>query len=208
MLEVVARIVLSQSRDVIQNFSGWQNCFEADAVGMQGIVADEVDSTGIGGEVSADLTRTFGAEVERHGIPDFMQIILHILQNSARLGGDDPVRLVKIQDLVHISHAQNDLIKDGVGASDQPSVAALWDESQLLLIAVFKNGSYLFIGFGLEHQFTLPDELLGPVSVRSLNLVGICDHAALVKYLLKKREVRITKYFEVFVALNVDLRTE
>lgn len=175
---------------------------------MQRVVADEVNSTGVGREVSADLTRAFGAKVERHGIADFVQIILHILQNSARLCGDDAVRLVETQDLVHISHAQNDLIKDGVGASNQSSVAALRDESQFLFVAVFEDRSYLFIAFGLENQFTLTNKLLGPVSVRSLNLICICDHAALVEYLLKKCEVRITKYFEVFIALNIDLRAK
>ncbi len=61
MFKIIPSIVLPEVSNVIQHRAIGQHHLQADGVGVQGVVPDEVDAAGVGREVAADLAGTLGA---------------------------------------------------------------------------------------------------------------------------------------------------
>jgi hypothetical protein len=55
MLEVIACVVFSKGCDVVKDFSIWKDDLESDAVCVEGIVPNEVNSTCVCSEVASNL---------------------------------------------------------------------------------------------------------------------------------------------------------
>ena len=160
---------------------------------------DEMDATSVGRQVPSDLAGALGAKIERHHVTNISQVVLHVKQDSSRLCRDYTICLIKPQNLVHAAHVEDHLVKDRVGAADKARVATLGYNCDLLLVAIFKNLSDLFVALGLQHQFGLSLVLFGPILIVWLNHRWVSDHRC---DLLKEADVFVPQDLELGVSCD------
>ena len=151
MLQISSSVILAQSGHIVEDCAICQHGSQTDAVRVQRVVADKLDTAGIGRQISADEAGTFGAEVERHLVAANFRVVLHIAKNAASLSAHNAVGLIETENAVHSRSADDNLVMDGHRSTDEASAATLRDNSQLALVAVAKNCAHIGCVGGLDH---------------------------------------------------------
>ena len=103
-----------------------------------------MDPSGMGGDVPADLTRAFCAQVERRLYVVFFNVLLEILQNDAGLCCDDIALFVEVENFVHFFHRNDDLVVDRDAPAHEARVPALRHDGQIMRVAVLHDLRDLF----------------------------------------------------------------
>lgn len=117
LLEIKARVVLPQLAQVVENCSVWKHGFNAEDGAVEGAVAEETETTGVAGDVAANVAGAFGAEVEREDVALLGEEFVGGLEDHAGVGDEDTGGGVEGADLVHGVEGEDDFVKDGDAAT-------------------------------------------------------------------------------------------
>ena len=177
MLQISASVVLPESCHIIENCAIGEDSGQSHTVRVKRVMPDELDATGVRGEVASDEAGAFGSEVKRHFVAADLCVVLDIAEDAASLGRDDTVALVEADDAVHALSVHDDLIVDRDRATNEASPATLRDDCKLARVAVFKDGADFLSCLRLQHEGRSALIFLCPVSVVNVKCFFVCYHA-------------------------------
>ncbi|CRK12468.1 hypothetical protein BN1708_010508 [Verticillium longisporum] len=170
LLEVVARVVLAQRAEVLDDGAVGQDGLEAEDVAVQAAVAQQTQAAGVGGHVAADVARALGSEVEGEDVALLGEELVGRLENDAGVDDERAADVVKRLNLVHAAHVDDDLVEDGDRAANEAGVAALGHDGKLVVVAVLEDLADLLRRGRLEQELALAAVLAHPVLVESLEV--------------------------------------
>ena len=189
VFQVGSRVVLAQRGHVVQHGAVCQDRCQSDAVGVERVVPNELDSARVGGQITPDKARALGTEVKRHLVAAHLGVVLHIAQNAPSLHADNPVGLIEAQNAVHALRIEDDLVVDRHRAAYEPSAAALRHDCQFALVAVGKNGADIGRVLRLEHHRRATLVFLCPICVVNIELLFIGDHSFVPNHPFKELHI-------------------
>lgn len=184
VLQVVPRVVLQVRDGVAAQVEdpppGRQDDLDAHHVGMQTPVPVVVDPTGIGGDVSADLARPLGPQVDGDEGYGVCGKVLQGVQDAPRVGPQNAAprpaaaaataaAALKAVDPVHLLQRQDHLVADGDAPPHQPRVSALRDDPYPPLVAVRQHPGHLVGRLGSDHHRGTAPVVFRPVDVVSVH---------------------------------------
>ena len=88
-------------------------------------IAENIDTTGIGGQISTDLATAFCGETEWEKSVGVASLGLKICEDTTCLNGHRIVDGIKVPDSLQAFKAENNLIGLGHSASTEPGIASL-----------------------------------------------------------------------------------
>ena len=80
-------------------------------------------------QISTDVARTLGTQIERNFIAEFAEMLIEILQDATSLATQNWAYFIEGFYFVEFLGANNNLVKDGNAASHKTSIPALGDNS-------------------------------------------------------------------------------
>jgi Na+-translocating ferredoxin:NAD+ oxidoreductase RNF subunit RnfB len=98
-----------------------------------------------------------------------MEVRMKVLENASCLACQNAIWLIEINDLVHSTKAQHNLIEDWLGTSNETCVSSLWNNSKLSLVTVRKNRADFISCLGSQNKLWLAMILLSPIRIISLD---------------------------------------
>ena len=189
VFQVGSRVVLAQRGHVVQHGAVRQDCRQSDAVGVERVMPNELDTARVGGQITPDEAGALGTQVERHFIAAHLGVVLHIAQYATSLGTDNPVGLIEAQNAVHALRVEDDLVVNWHRATDEPRAATLGHDCQFALIAVGKNGADIGRILRLEHHRRASLVFLSPICVVNIKLLFVGDHSLVANHPLKELHI-------------------
>jgi hypothetical protein len=132
-----------------------------------------------------------------------MKVVLHVTQNGSSFGRDDSVTFIETFDCVHQAHVQDDFIEDWLAATHKSSIATLWNNGQSLVVTIFKNSRNFLVGLRLEHELTLPLELLSPILIAARKVICIRDDLIFLEDRIEETDIFVSQCCKTTTPLHI-----
>jgi hypothetical protein len=168
LLQVITSVVLYDLRPQVEHLAVRQHCLEPEDVRAEGTVLDHVLPAGVGRGVAADHAGALSAQVERGLAALCLEELIESLEDHSRLDSSDRAHGVELLDTVHVSEAEDDLVKDRDAATDETGVTALRDDCQFALVAVLEYLRHLLRILRAEEQLRVSFNHFGEAKVIGL----------------------------------------
>ena len=152
VLEVSSCVIFSHRGHVIQNSAIGQDCSQADAIRMERVVTDELDTACVRSKVTANEAGALGSEVQRHLIATNLGVVLNVTKDAASFCTHDTIRLVESENAIHALCIQDDFVMNGHRSTNKACAAALRDDGKLALVAIGQDRTNIGSVLWLEHD--------------------------------------------------------
>ena len=123
---------------LINDSSVGKNDFQADTISVHTTLLDELDSTGVCGQIAAYLTAALRAKIQWHHITAIFRVVLQSLQNGTSLRPQNALGRIEPVNRIHLFGADDDLVVERDATADKPGVAALRHDRNHAIVAVLK----------------------------------------------------------------------
>ncbi|MNT18903.1 hypothetical protein D3C72_1541310 [compost metagenome] len=175
--EVIAGIVLGQTVVQFQHLALAGHHLQPDHPFAGHAVAHDLDASGVGGDIAADLAAAAGGKIHRVVQAVGQRVLLQRLGDHPRLAAHGAANLVQLQDRVHALERHHQLAVARHRAAGQAGAAAGRHQRELLALRPAHQRHHFVHRFREQHRGGVGREIARPVQAVARKGIGIGGHA-------------------------------